>query len=519
MAKIVELPDGREVEFPDGMSNDAIGEVLRKQFPAQPKQSSGYAAPGEEPGVLTQFLGGAKHAWDRAAAGLQSAAGAVGIPTGESLQPLVKQGAQFVKETGPASTIGQVAGDFAMSAAPIVRAAQGGQALVRTLGALKPWQAAAVGLAPEVAANAGYGALTANEGERGTGALLGAGGTLIGASALPLARGMGNVAAHAFGTTTGAGAEAIKQAFKGGPGFIENMRGEVPATAVVEQARAGVQTMRKQMHDAYATARGGWADDTTLLDFRPIGQAYNEAVKKFSFQGVPQPGVEGVKARVEATLNDWLRRAQDNPAFLTVEGLDALKRHLNTIVPEDVSNRAGRAFVSETVNAVKDSIIKQRPQYAEAMLDYWSRSNQLDEIERTLSLGDKATFDTALRKLQSVMRNNANTNYGQRVDLVKSLPTDVMPALAGQTLNSWTPRSLQGAIAGGTGGIGLASGVVGLPAAAAGFATTSPRFVGERAYGMGQAWDMLRAEKMAEALRRSGGVGASSATRQNNPEE
>ena len=39
MAKIIELPDGREAEFPDDMTNDAIGAVLSKQFGSPPTKT------------------------------------------------------------------------------------------------------------------------------------------------------------------------------------------------------------------------------------------------------------------------------------------------------------------------------------------------------------------------------------------------------------------------------------------------------------------------------------------------
>jgi len=35
MAKIVELPNGREAEFPDSMSNEEIANVLNRQFGGQ----------------------------------------------------------------------------------------------------------------------------------------------------------------------------------------------------------------------------------------------------------------------------------------------------------------------------------------------------------------------------------------------------------------------------------------------------------------------------------------------------
>lgn len=473
----------------------------------------------ESPGVFKQALGGAKHAWDRAAAGLQSAAGAVGLPTGESLQPLVKQGAEFVRQTGPASTIGQIGADVAMTAAPTYRVFKGLNALRPALAVSQPAEAltlaerarrAVFGVpatagAADVATGYGYGALTANEGERLEGAVIGGIAGMVPNIVAPgvkaVASALGSGAAHTLGLTTGAGGQSIKQAFQGGPDFVANMRGNALASEVVDQARAGIQTMRQQMHDAYATAKGGWASDKTPLDFKPIGQAYNEAAAKFSFNGVPQPGVEGVQKQTHAVMEDWLRRAQTNPEFLTVEGLDALKRHLATVVPADVTNRAGRAFVSEVVDSVKSSIIKQRPEYAAAMKDYWQRAAQLDEIEKTLSLGDNAMRDTALRKLQSLARNNANTNYGQRSVLAQALANqggaDVMPAIAGQALNSWTPRGLQALGATGVGGYGLAN-----PASLLALPAMSPRLVGEVANAAGNVSRSYPAELTIKALRR-----------------
>jgi hypothetical protein len=103
-------------------------------------------------------------------------------------------------------------------------------------------------------------------------------------------------------------------------------------------------------------------------------------------------------------------------------------------------------------------------------------------------LGDKASADTAMRKLQSLMRNNAATNYGNRLNLARQLEQQggqqMLPALAGQALGEMTPRGIQRATAP-IGGIGLYS-LGGIPAAATGAAISSPRIVGEAAFGTGQ---------------------------------
>ena len=58
----------------------------------------------------------------------------------------------------------------------------------------------------------------------------------------------------------------------------------------------------------------------------------------------------------------------------------------------------------------------------------------IDEINKTLSTRQGATVDTSLRKLQSVMRNNVNTNYGYRQRLAQKLAdkgdSNLMEALA-----------------------------------------------------------------------------------------
>ena len=312
---------------------------------------------------------------------------------------------------------------------------------------------------------------------------------------------LGKGAANTLGMTTGAGGESVKQAYRNAPGFVESMRGHTPASAVVEQAKTGLNTMRQQMYDSYATAKGGWAGDTTPLDFQPIIQAYGKAADKFSFRGVPQPGVLQARKDVEAVMADWMQRGQADPSFMTVEGLDALKRHLSTIVPDDVANRTGRAFVSDAVDAVKSAIVKQRPDYADAMHRYWQQASQLDEIERSLSLGNKSTTDTALRKLQSLMRNNANTNYGQRLASADALATqggqDILPAVAGQALNSWTPRGIQGAIAGTGGPIAAVLN----PSLLAAMPAASPRAVGEMARVAGEGVRSAPMQAIIDALR------------------
>jgi len=364
--------------------------------------------------------------------------------------------------------------------------------MAQDVGKSAPAFALPLGKVAQIVGNAVISGATSKRGNEGSDTVMGAAAgalPIVVANALRLG---GNAASHTLGMTSGTGAESVKQAFKDAPGFLKNMRGDAPQSEVVDSARQGIDTMRQGMMERYSTAKGGWASDKTPLDFKPIGDAVNTASEKYSFHGVPQPGVADVKVKVEKEVADWLENARTNPAFLTVEGLDGLKRHLSTITPVDATNRTGRAFVADIVDSVKESIIKQRPDYGPAMRDYWASTKELDEITRSLSLGDNKTTDTALRKLQSLMRNNVNSNYGARLQSAGKLldkgGVDILPQIAGQSMSSLQPRGLQGTVATGMGGASIIN-----PSLALTLPMMMPRVVGEGARYAGKASRFLGA--------------------------
>jgi hypothetical protein len=105
-----------------------------------------------------------------------------------------------------------------------------------------------------------------------------------------------------------------------------------------------------------------------------------------------------------------------------------------------------------------------------------------------------------LRKLQSVMRNNVQTNYGRRTDLAKMLAANgapqLMEKLAGQALSSPVPRGLAKFAASGIEGVvpaltaakaGLAAGGLAAAKIAPMLAFTSPLLMGSAAHGLGIA--------------------------------
>jgi hypothetical protein len=361
-----------------------------------------------------------------------------------------------------------------------------------------PSFARATGQQAIIGGTTGY-ALTPDQDNRGEQALYGAGGGVAGEFVKPLVQGAGYLGREALGLSTGAGGESVKQAFKAGttqnPLFLENLRGKVPVTDVLEQAQSGLQALKTQRRQAYNQGIQSTNNNQVFLDFKPIQETFDNTLKNLTIEGVGGVTASKVGKKTLKEVNEIGKVVQEwkaKPELHTAQGLDALKRRIDDLYDNSMSDEA-KSILTQTRGEVKQTIVKQDPNYAKTMRDYEDSLKLERELEQALGVGNKTAADTAIRKLQSIMRNNANTNYQYRqqlADILKKQGTDLMPALAGQALNSVAPRGIQQLMPSLTAGSGVgAFAVGGGPAALVPLATLpfqSPRVVGEGAYVAGR---------------------------------
>jgi hypothetical protein len=304
---------------------------------------------------------------------------------------------------------------------------------------------------------------------------------------------VGKAAAPVLGMTTGAGSEAIKQAYGAGKTggtaaeqFRSNITGTAPMTDVLDMAKQNLSNMNQAKQAEYRSGMTNIKNDKTVLDFTGIDSAVQNAQNKTSYKGkVVNERAAKELGDVQAIVEDW--KNQTPAEYHTPEGLDALKQRVGDVLEGiPYEQKQARSAVKGVYDSIKAEIVKQAPAYANVMKGYSEASDLIREIEKSLSLGQKTTADTALRKLQSIMRSNVNTNFGQRLKLGEALSAsgqDILPALAGQSLSELTPKGIQRATS-----IPAAYGAFsagGPLAAGASLLTSSPRLMGEAAYGTG----------------------------------
>ena len=303
-------------------------------------------------------------------------------------------------------------------------------------------------------------------------------------------KGAGKTAAAVAGMTSGVGSAPVEAAFNAGrtgsKAFTENMRGQAPITDALDMAQSAMSKIRDERRAAYESGMASVDASFKRLDFKPIAKAIETARQKVYFKDVAK-SMEAAETLKQISDKFDEFAAIDDALKQTPRGVDALKQMVGEIRMGTKQGTLSRKVADHVYNAIKNQIVKQVPDYADTMRGYAQASDQLDDLGKTFSLGENAAKDTAIRKLTSVMRNNVNTNYGRRaqlMDVLASKEPDLPNAIAGQAMNSPTPRGLGGQLTAGS--AGLMGYYLSNPMAIPALAAASPRLVGEASHAAGQ---------------------------------
>lgn len=286
-----------------------------------------------------------------------------------------------------------------------------------------------------------------------------------------LGKGAGKAVQGIASVSSGLGMAPIRAAYdaaKAGGGkakaFYDNMRGRVPMSDVLDGVNDAADNIEAAGQAAYKRDISSSIANKTPIDWTPIHDAYNTVIDSLTTSGGTFKG--GEPARIMAKkVAALIKKYYNNPTEHTIEGLDALKQELQGLEVKSAAElTAGQGqanrLATSVANSVKNEIVRLDPKYAATMANYKSVQDLLRELGQTFKTHGRSSVDTALRSLQSTMRNNAYTSYGHRGKLLDQLDAagqgTLRPTLAGQAMNSWEPR-----------GIARAGGAFAIPAAGA----------------------------------------------------
>lgn len=510
---IVGMPDGTKVQFPDDMPADQIRSLILQKFPNAAAQAADPAAE-----YANKSIGDVA---SEAVSNIPSSAGKFAqdmvhpilhpIETAESLYGVAK---------GFAQKSGLVSGDDSEKYADALM-----QHFSDRYGSVSGFKKAVaqdpVGVLADISTVlTGGGALAAKAG--GVAGKVGEAAKIAGDITNPIniamkgAQVVGKGAAKTAELISGGGvnyASLVKSAEAGGKGlgsaesnaYWENLSKSVPMQQVVEMMKDALAKMQADAGVEYRAGMKQIGTDATVLDFSRIDQALEKIAGVKTYKGQElSPSTKSIRDDIKADVADWKKL---NPAeYHTPEGLDALKQKIGDLRDSTEKGTPSRLVADQVYQAIKKTIQEQAPTYEKVMSGYAEAKNEINKISKELSGGENVNPGTALRKLQSVMRDGVNTSYGYRQQLMEKLVdagAETLPyALAGQDASSILPRGLAGKLissgaAGAVGltgaahaaGFGIGAGVS--PWTLAALPAMSPMIAGATSYGVGLAGRVL----------------------------
>lgn len=265
--------------------------------------------------------------------------------------------------------------------------------------------------------------------------------------------------------------------------FSRFARGEGDATEIQRLAQQKLADIRQTASDQYLAGKSNLAD--VKPSFQPIDSAIADARSRVQMGG-PQfqqaagqfPEANQAVDTAEGMINAY----RGSPAHTGLYGIDNLKQALYDLADNYKAGSAANTAVMNIYHGARQSLVDADRGYADLMENYQAGRNNINDLTKTLALGNKAAATSTLTKSLRALKTGTGENLLQQ--LMVGNP-ELRGALAGAAINPWSQHaSIWEALAGASipGMLAHPLAAAGfLPGAAAGWAASSPRVVGSAA--------------------------------------
>jgi len=322
----------------------------------------------------------------------------------------------------------------------------------------------------------------------------------------------GDVLAGGAGVLSGTGGEAYKTAYSAGKdasevgyanspkaqNFREGMNDKITDNETVKMARDAAKQFPIDKSNEFENKFNKFNDVDMSKNFNPtmdnvFDRALSETGPHPTTGLTADPEAEQLVQKMQNVYDNWTANLAANGAKPSLMTVDNLKRTLAKMAEPYRQTNPNAFRVADNIDSsIRQLLYNASPTEYRPLMETWSEfKNKMKEYNKTLSLSEGATVDTATRKLQSALRDQVNTAFGSRLKLLDELDKyspGLKDAVSGQTLKSKWPRGVArlgpiGAIGG-----GLFGGWHGAMLGEAGrLLLSSPKAGGLTAYGLGRA--------------------------------
>lgn len=337
--------------------------------------------------------------------------------------------------------------------------------------------------------------------ELGLGTYLGVGipaaSPVLGAIGRATNRVAGRITTETTGILTGTSQETIEQAFKsaraGGDElerFTQSLRGQRTPEQLVNNVRESVDVVQTSRNAIFKETLAELGDIT--VPTQPAKTRFTEALNKFKVTiddngtlNFTNSELRTVPAAQNKLTQAW-REISSMPDNMSLEQIDTTRqavKAIKSIAGDDPSSNKANALIDEAVRSVREAG-EQVEGYGQMLDNFGETSEFLNELNRGLSTGDRATIDQAYRRLATTLKTNNEQRKALLTELDDATGGTLLSDIAGQQLSELYPRGLFRQILAGGATVSAASGAL-TPALLPSLILASPRVVGEFARSLG----------------------------------
>lgn len=230
------------------------------------------------------------------------------------------------------------------------------------------------------------------------------------------------------------------------PELLRAMRGKVEMPNILTAAREALFDMKHAAARRYQSRLAEMKNITKEVNFDPIFNGFDDILARYDIKRNPdmtldfsasQFALDETFHRDMERLNDYLLERGTNPIDFTPYMLDRMKISIGNMYRE---SRNSHAAMTAMYGVIRDEIIKYVPEYAAMTKDFEEIQTFVSELNRTLSL--EGGTDTAIGKLNSILRTRGEFRKMLLEELDAISGMDLSGQIAGVNLSQWQPRGV-----------------------------------------------------------------------------
>ena len=254
-----------------------------------------------------------------------------------------------------------------------------------------------------------------------------------------------------LGKTTGAGSQSLEEAIKsaGDRGFVRALRGQTSTEDVLRDVKRALENIRSSAKSIYGEDYEKLARNTDVLDISDIRKDFVSEITSKDGLNI-KINKDGNFDFSRSTITDAATRNDIKSMYQDIAGrdledavgVDILKKRIQDYYRGTPASAQSDRLSTIYTNKIKQKISDKIPEYEQMNIKYGEYKKLMNEVSKGLSIDNRKSQNTAITKLQQVMKDNKEHQKALVKSIEELAGENITQQLAGLQLNPLMARGI-----------------------------------------------------------------------------